>query len=197
MPPQIIPAKKPSQAGIWAALGILVVALAGGAWYFTERKSVTDVPPPPVPSPIQNPEPTKPKETSGTNPLEDGSTKTGTETTSESTNPVDGGGTTHEKPTSERRDESSRRRTQDFVRPTSPVVPPKPQPEPPPSKPVVDTKGVNAALKMGQFYFDRGMYEKAINEFQQGLALDPTNAELRSSIARARKAKQAEDLLNQ
>jgi tetratricopeptide (TPR) repeat protein len=61
----------------------------------------------------------------------------------------------------------------------------------------VDTKRVNASIKMGQFYFDRGEYEKAIEEFEQGLALDPSNSQLRSNISRAKKAKQAEDLLNQ
>jgi serine/threonine-protein kinase len=195
MPPQIVPAKKPSQAGIWAALGVLVVALAGGAWYFIDRPKVT-VPPEPVPIPLPNPGPETKTESS--NPPDDASTKTGTETTTERTNPLDTGGeTSREKTTPERRDDSARRRAQDFIQPKPPVVTPKPPPVIPTPRPAVDTKRVNAALKMGQFYFDRGEYEKAIEEFQQGITLDPSNPDLRSSIARARKAKQAEDLLNQ
>ena len=199
MPPQVIPAKKPSQAGIWAALAILVVVLAGGVWYFTEHQSSTEkVEPAPAPSPAPGPEAPKPSETSGTNPLEDTAPKPVVDTGTVTRNPLDtGGGTARERTTTERPEDSSRRRTQDFVQPKPAVVTPKPQPVPPPSKPTVDTKRVNAALKMGQFYFDRGEYEKAIEEFDQGLALDPSNSELRSSIARARKAKQAEDLLNQ
>ncbi len=187
MPPQVIPAKKPSQAGIWAALGVLVVFLGVGAWYFTEHKSSSDTVPPGggvVNPPVEpNPHVTPPQEPTnqGTNPGQD-----------KGTNPQDAsGGTPAEKP-----EEPPKRRTQDFVQPKPPVVTPKPQPVEPP-KPVVDTKRVNASLKMGQFYFDRGEYEKAIEEFQQGLSLDPSNAELRNSIARAKKAKQAEDLLNQ
>ena len=199
MPPQVIPAKKPSQAGIWAALAILVVVLAAGVWYFTEHQSSTEkVEPAPAPSPAPGPEAPKPSETSGTNPLEDTAPKPVVDTGTVTRNPLDtGGGTARERTTTERPEDSSRRRTQDFVQPKPAVVIPKPQPVPPPSKPTVDTKRVNAALKMGQFYFDRGEYEKAIEEFDQGLALDPSNSELRSSIARARKAKQAEDLLNQ
>jgi cytochrome c-type biogenesis protein CcmH/NrfG len=60
----------------------------------------------------------------------------------------------------------------------------------------VDPKRISAAMKMGDFYFERGEYDKAIDEFQQGLMLDPSNAELRSKVARARRAKAAEDLLN-
>jgi eukaryotic-like serine/threonine-protein kinase len=194
MPPQVIPAKKPSQAGIWAALGILVVILGGGAWYFTEHRATTEnVEPVPAPAPSPGPVVPKPSDASGTNPLDGGSTGTGGEAATDGTHPLDtGGGSTTGRP-----DDSSRRRTQDFVQPKPAVVTPKPQPAPPPPKATVDTKRVNAALKMGQFYFDRGEYEKAIEEFEQGLALDPSNSELRSSVARAKKAKQAEDLLNQ
>jgi hypothetical protein len=182
MPPPVVPVKKPSQAGIWAALGILVVALAGGAWYFTERKTGTEVQPPaPVPSPLPNPEPVK--KTESANPPDDGSTKTGTENTDKGSQ-IDTGG---------------EKTTPSFIPPKPPVEKRKLSPAPvtPAPRPVVDTKAVNAALKLGQFYFDRGMYEKAIAEFEHGIALDPSNPELRSSIARARKAKQAEDLLNQ
>jgi hypothetical protein len=50
---------------------------------------------------------------------------------------------------------------------------------------------------MGDFYFDRGEYENAINEYQQGLNADRTNRELNSKLVRARRAKSAEERLNQ
>ncbi len=66
-----------------------------------------------------------------------------------------------------------------------------------PIRPAVDPKKISAAIKMGNFYFERGEYLKAIDEFQQGLALDPSNLELRNLIAKAKRAKAAEDQLNQ
>jgi lipopolysaccharide biosynthesis regulator YciM len=66
-----------------------------------------------------------------------------------------------------------------------------------PPAPVVDLKKVTAAIKMGDFYFDRGEYENAINEYQQGLNADRTNRELNSKLVRARRAKSAEERLNQ
>jgi lipopolysaccharide biosynthesis regulator YciM len=66
-----------------------------------------------------------------------------------------------------------------------------------PPAPVVDLKKVTAAIKMGDFYFDRGEYENAINEYQQGLNADRTNRELSSKLVRARRAKSAEERLNQ
>jgi tetratricopeptide (TPR) repeat protein len=72
-----------------------------------------------------------------------------------------------------------------------------PPPRAQPPTPVVDLKKVTAAIKMGDFYFDRGEYEPAINEYQQGLNADPTNRELKSKLVRARGAKSAEERLNQ
>jgi hypothetical protein len=72
-----------------------------------------------------------------------------------------------------------------------------PPPRAQPPTPVVDLKKVSGAIKMGDFYFDRGEYEPAINEYQQGLNADPTNRELKSKLVRARGAKSAEERLNQ
>ena len=49
---------------------------------------------------------------------------------------------------------------------------------------------------MGEFYFDHGDYDKAIDEFEQGLALDPANMDLKSRISKAKRAKAAEEQLN-
>jgi serine/threonine-protein kinase len=193
-PPQIRvvpapPVKKPSQAGIWAALGVLVLILVGGAWYFTEHQPAPEGAD--VITPAPGPEPNE----SSTNPLAGGQT-TPVPPEPERTNPLDAGGSTPA--------DSAAGGAPSFIQPKPRVETPKPRaatpqprPEPPPpAKPAVDTRRINAALKMGQFYFDRGEYEKAIEEFEQGLSLDPSNQELRNRVARARKAKQAEDLLN-
>jgi cytochrome c-type biogenesis protein CcmH/NrfG len=50
---------------------------------------------------------------------------------------------------------------------------------------------------MGDFYFERGEYDSAIGEYQRGVELDPANQTLRAKIERARKAKAAEERLNQ
>jgi cytochrome c-type biogenesis protein CcmH/NrfG len=72
------------------------------------------------------------------------------------------------------------------------VVPP-PQPE----KPAVDPKKISAAIKLGDFFLDRGAYDDALQEYQRGLNLDPTNQALRARIERARRAKAAEERLSQ
>ncbi len=60
------------------------------------------------------------------------------------------------------------------------------------SEPSVDPQKVGAAIKMGDFYYNRGEYDNAIGEYVRGLSLDPSNATLRSNLDRARKAKAAE-----
>jgi cytochrome c-type biogenesis protein CcmH/NrfG len=82
------------------------------------------------------------------------------------------------------------------VRSAATQVAPQAQPQAPPAKPAVDPRRITAAIKLGQVYLDRGEYDKAINEYQQGLALDPSNQELKERIARARRAKSAEEMLN-
>jgi tetratricopeptide (TPR) repeat protein len=79
------------------------------------------------------------------------------------------------------------------------VAQPQPLAEPPaqPAKPAVDPRKITAAIKMGDFYFERGEYDKAVDEFEQGLALDPSNQDLKNRIARVKSAKAAEDRLNQ
>ncbi len=54
---------------------------------------------------------------------------------------------------------------------------------------------VRASVKLGDFFTDRGDYEKAISAYQDGLRADPTNPALRSKLARAQKAKDAEGRL--
>ncbi len=65
--------------------------------------------------------------------------------------------------------------------------PSKPQPTPP------DPKQIAAAITEGDWHKQRGEYKQAITAYEKGLALDPSNAELKKKIQEARTAKQAED----
>jgi serine/threonine-protein kinase len=62
----------------------------------------------------------------------------------------------------------------------------------PPPPPHVDQAKIAGSIKLGDFYLSRGEYDNAINEFQKGLSLDPSNSTLREKLDRARKAKAAE-----
>ncbi len=59
-------------------------------------------------------------------------------------------------------------------------------------EPAGDRKQIREAITLGDFYRDRGEYDNAIREYKRGLSLDPSNAELRDRIRRARNAKRAE-----
>ncbi|MBI1983749.1 MAG: tetratricopeptide repeat protein [Acidobacteria bacterium] len=83
------------------------------------------------------------------------------------------------------------------ARPTGERTTATPVQQPPPSKPAVDSKEVSGALTLGNFYLDRGEYEKAIAEFQKGLRLDPSNSKLQESLKRAQRAKAAEERILQ
>ena len=52
---------------------------------------------------------------------------------------------------------------------------------------------VERAITAGDFFFEQGKYDLAIQTYEHPLKLDPGNAALRAKIGRARKAKAAED----
>jgi tetratricopeptide (TPR) repeat protein len=52
---------------------------------------------------------------------------------------------------------------------------------------------IAAAITEGDWHKGRGEYQEAINCYQKGLALDPSNADLKRKIQEARNAKQIED----
>jgi serine/threonine-protein kinase len=181
--PRAVPAPPPpraSQWGIWVSMGILVVGLGGGGWYYIGHR-----PPPPTKPATETTSPPKAPE-KPTVPENPPDSTGGTEGRGGQTDGVSEGRTT---PTSSSTETTVRRK----AGPTSSQPTSRPQPP----APVVDLKKVSAAIKMGDFYFDRGEYENAINEYQQGLNADRTNRELNSKLVRARRAKSAEERLNQ
>jgi serine/threonine-protein kinase len=58
-------------------------------------------------------------------------------------------------------------------------------------------KEVEAAKRQGDKYYENGQYESAINAYQGGLKLAPSNAQLLQALRRAQTAKAAEEKFNQ
>ena len=66
-------------------------------------------------------------------------------------------------------------------------------PEPKPSEPVrVDLARVKSAITQGDFFLKRGEYDSAINAYQEGLNLDPSNQQLRDKLEQTKKARDIE-----
>ena len=58
-------------------------------------------------------------------------------------------------------------------------------------------KQVEAAKSQGDRYYENGQYDNAINAYQGGMKLDPSNAQLLKALRRAETAKAAEQKFNQ
>jgi serine/threonine protein kinase len=201
-PPAVVRPAKQSQWGIWAAVGILIVGLAGGTWYFVDRAAShapkTQVPAPTSPSPpVETTAPAsqpagQPAETAP-QPIRNAEhAPTGSE-------PVRPAVETPKSSSGERGSPQPQRGTQPKPAETIATQPPSREVASPtkPEKPAVDPKKISAAIKLGDFFLDRGAYDDAIQEYQRGLNVDPTNQTLKARIERARRAKAAEERLNQ
>ena len=73
---------------------------------------------------------------------------------------------------------------------TNPESPPTPEPTHPIHPPIIPTKKVDldkvkGKITMGTWHLKRGEYDKAIASFQEGLRIDPSNAELRQALQEA------------
>jgi len=186
------PLPKSSRWGIRAAVGVLIVGLAGGGWYISSRPSTTKVQ-------TQAPTPTSVPVSHDAGPPA-GSTTTATpqtespakqpETASPATNNGPAAGLAPGRPTPTRVTKPAPAQVRPPTRNIEVVREPEPQ------KPAIDPKQITAAIKMGDFYFGRGEYDSAVAEYQRGLGADPTNQVLRAKIDRARRAKAAEENLN-
>jgi serine/threonine-protein kinase len=182
---------KSSPWGIWAAVGVLVVGLAGGGWYISSRPSTPEAQPQ-VPTPTSVPAPHDAGPPAGS-----------TTTPSTQTEPP------AKQPENAQPAADNRATPNSVPERPAPVRVSKPAPVPPPTrnvevirqpepqKPAIDPKQITAAIKMGDFYFGRGEYDSALSEYQRGLGLDPANQVLKAKIDRARRAKAAEEKLNQ
>ncbi len=180
-----------SRWGLWVSIVILVVGLGGGAWYFTARRA-------PVAPSSSSVEPTLP----AVRPAEQGKrdnspAKSDAGQGSSSTSPEAGPGTPATNTTPSGSPSTSAAGTATAGSRTSQTASRResggPRGGPSPSKPSVDPKKISGAIAMGDLYYDRGEYNDAIREYQNGLNLDPSSTDLRNKLQRAQKAKAAEE----
>jgi eukaryotic-like serine/threonine-protein kinase len=204
--PVVVPAPPPrkSSAGLWAVVGILAILLVAGGGYLFVKSSNQGVITPP-----QDQNPPQDNTKGGQTALGSGETEK-KPVSQGGQGSISGGGETEKQPqdhqesaqqgdggtqrgsseiTDTRRNERQSETTRDRKPPRHEAVS-KEVIKPP--KPAVDPARIAGSIKLGDFYLSRGEYDNAINEFQKGLALDPTNSTLLQRLDRARKAKAAE-----
>jgi serine/threonine-protein kinase len=168
------PAAKPSQWGLWVALGVLAIGVGGGGWFFLVRRPAPSIEAPIV-TPAETTTGTVPSTTPSSQPAV---TPASTETSPPATTP------------------SEKTVTEPSQPPTRPATAPPVSPPTSVARPSVnagDMQKIKEHVAMAQFHFERGEYAAAIEEAQGGLRLDPNNAQLRSLAVRAQKAKAAEE----
>lgn len=173
-PVQVLVQQRPkppeSRWGLWAALIILLVGLAGGGLYIATRPSPQQqqeggtINPPPV------------------NPTSNTSSQTTPNTTTQAppvnTNTTEKTESTYEPP-----------RTTHRPKPTTH------EPPPPPPPPAVDPNWVRGKITMGDFHLGRGEYDDAIAEYRKGLERDPSNAILQQRLDKAIQACKKENAI--
>jgi hypothetical protein len=76
-------------------------------------------------------------------------------------------------------------------------TPRQPEPVPPVKPPEMDHRqAVESAKTQGDIFYANGEYDNAINAYQEGLKLDPTNPQLLQALQSAQTAKAAEEKMN-
>ncbi|HEV2232802.1 MAG TPA: protein kinase [Terriglobia bacterium] len=207
-PPPMFRAAEPkkSRTGLWVAMGVLVILLVGGGLYVISRNLPTE-PANLSSSPTATPGGTPVERTSAGSTGNEGKTElpnaAGSPSASETAKPgsqpeaqqlnqgtspnLANTSETHVqerqaaaiKEKSERELRAERRQAMKAEKSA-------------PLKPAVDPAKIAGAIKLGDFYFDRGEYDSAISEYQRGLSFDPANSTLSGRLDRAQKAKAAE-----
>ena len=205
-----VAAPRKTNPALWAALGFLIVGIAGGGVYWTLFRPATagtttptkSVVPAQLPSNTPGSEQhtsTSGQETTSREIAPESSSSSNTvpsDNTSKSQGDVkpaaEGTKPERRNPLSEAQSSSSSGRqasgpSQGAKAGGTERLPSRP--------PAVDLKAVKAAVAMGDLFYDRGDYDTAITEYQKGLSADPSNSALRTKIDAARKAKAAEERL--
>jgi len=195
-PAVITPPARESQWGLWVALGILVVALAGSGWYFMSRRQSPggQAPTTETSTPLQPQKPSEtqapPQTSSGpaSSTPDSGRSAAASQPESAPVKPIQGSSASsqpaRQAPSRPTRAGVSKSASSGInVAPTGETLTP---------RPTVDPQKIKAALTLGDMFYGRGEYDAAISAYQEGLDLDPSNAELRSRLERVKKAKAAE-----
>ncbi|MGD0695596.1 MAG: protein kinase [Terriglobia bacterium] len=194
------PAPRKSSTGVWIAVSVLAVVLVAGVLYVIQQRSLNQ-----PENPVSPAGQTAPVQTAPGTPAT-GETGTPSQPSGTPSSPSSTGAQTpaQQQPAqapqevtapSSPRVEKAASRTQRRPPAREQIPPPRTRKrteENPAPKPAVDPAKIAAAINLGKFYLNRGEYDNAIAEFQQGLDLDPQNADLLNLIQRAKRAKEAE-----
>jgi serine/threonine protein kinase len=168
-PPPPVPRPPESRWGMWVGLIIFCLGIGGAGLYLATRHST------PEPQPIYNSNPVN----SNTTPV---STNPPTQQQTQTPEPPP------VQPPVQQNDTP--------VKPYHPPTRPKANPQPPPNEPpAVDPTKIKAKITLGDFHLGRGEYDSAIASYQDGLQLDPNNAELREKLAKAIQACKKENAI--
>jgi serine/threonine protein kinase len=191
-PPAVASSGKQSRWGIWVGIVVLLVALGGGGAYFISRHPSPPHKIPASATPGQGSAASR--ETSGQpgssaqTPAAAGSSNTGS-------SPQLRTAPTTSAPQSPQRTAPANRGIQ-----RAPAHPASQNPAGAanvaptvPAAPTVDPKKIKAAITLGDSCFKDGKYDDAINAYQEGLNLDPSNPELLDRMERAKKTKAVEE----
>jgi serine/threonine-protein kinase len=194
--PAIAPPAKASRWGLWAGIGILVIAVGGGGWYLTTRRTAPVSPSPasatPRPSKSQQPAEThNPPQTEPPAPSSPAAGQTPVSAQPEapaaslSSQPSAAGSTTASpqvSPAVKRSEAEPQSKGVRVAQPAKTAAAPSAEIQ----------RRIKAALALGNVYFGDGKYDDAIRAYEDGLNLDRSNRELRDRLERAKKAKAAE-----
>ncbi len=175
--PVAVKSPQSSRVGLWIAVACVVVVLGAGAWYFLSRH--------PVPR----------TGTSGGSGVTPGSPQTDRKPLSGQSASDSGASVAAQKPDgapSEQVNSPGESETPPARVETPRAKPPERGAQGAPRQ-AFDAKDVRGHITLGNFYFNQGEYDKAIEEFQAGLRVAPRNAELNDLIQKARRAKKAEE----
>jgi serine/threonine-protein kinase len=187
--PQVIAAplraKRPeSRWGLWVALIVLLVGIGGGGLYIATRPSASSPESAPSSSQPANPNPPAPNSTTTPSPAvpqapQPESVANPPTPTPQAQNPAP-----TPQPAPPTRKPKPTRVTE---APQNVVTPPTPTPAA-----TVDPKAIKQKLAWGKYHRDRGEYDEAITSYQEGLQLDPSNAQLRQELEKTIKACKSE-----
>ncbi len=169
--PPLRPQPPESRWGLWVGLVVLLVGIGGGGLYIWKRH------PGPTPEPVQNSEPVS-NPNSASSPTPDVTQPPATQPV---TNPESSSSVQNPVPATTPVTQTTPPAPKPRHTPTTNPAP-TPAPEVMPSAPTVDPKAIQAKITMGRFHQRRGEYDEAIDEYRQGLKLDPNNAEIQKLL---------------